>query len=79
MWAAEVEVHGLWGTGSVVVAHRLSCSTACRIFLDQGSNLCLLHWQVDSLPMSHQGSLNIGFFILCFLSEMDTIVSYSIS
>ena len=23
---------------------------------DQGSNLCLLHWQVDSLPLSHQGS-----------------------
>ena len=33
---------------SVVVAHRLICSTACRIFLDQGSNLCPLHWQVDS-------------------------------
>ena len=25
---------------------------ACGIFLDQGSNLCLLHWQVDSLPPS---------------------------
>ena len=24
-----------------------------------GSNLSLLHWQVDSLPMSHQGSLSI--------------------
>ena len=34
----------------------LSCSAACGIFLDQGSNLCLLHWQVDSLPLSHQGS-----------------------
>ena len=22
----------------------------------QGLNLCLLHWQVDSLPMSNQGS-----------------------
>ena len=22
----------------------------------QGSNLCLLHWQVDSLPLSYQGS-----------------------
>ena len=43
-------------TGPVVLGHRLSCSTACRIFLDQGSNLCLLHWQVDSLPLSHQGS-----------------------
>ena len=26
------------------------------IFPSQGSNLCLLHWQVDSLPLSHQGS-----------------------
>ena len=34
--------------GSVVVAHGLRCSTACGIFLDQGSNPCLLHWQVDS-------------------------------
>ena len=33
---------------SVVVAHGLSCSMACGIFPDQGSNLCPLHWQVDS-------------------------------
>ena len=26
------------------------------IFLTQGSNLSLLHWQVDSLPLRHQGS-----------------------
>ena len=26
------------------------------IFLSQGLNLSLLHWQVDSLPLSHQGS-----------------------
>ena len=47
---------GLWSTGSTVVAHGLSCSTACGIFLDWRSNQCLLHWQVDSLPLSHQGS-----------------------
>ena len=34
--------------GSVVVAHRLSCPEACGIFLDQGLNPCLLHWQVNS-------------------------------
>ena len=35
--------------------HRLnSCSAACGIFLDQGLNPCLLHWQADSLPLSHQ-------------------------
>ena len=25
-------------------------------FPEQGSNLCLLHWPVDSSPLSHQGS-----------------------
>ena len=38
----------LQSAGSVVVAHGLSCSIACGIFLDQGSNPCPLHWQVDS-------------------------------
>ena len=33
-----------------------SCFGACGIFSDQGSNLCLQHWQVDSIPLSHQGS-----------------------
>ena len=28
---------------------------ACGI-LDQGSNLCALHWQADSSPLDHQGS-----------------------
>ena len=42
--------------GSVVVAHGLSCSVACGIFPDQGSNPCSLHWQVDSQPLCHQGS-----------------------
>ena len=27
-----------------------------EIFLTQGSNLCLLHWKVGSLPLSYQGS-----------------------
>ena len=43
-------------TGSVVVVHDLSCSVACGIFPDQVSNPCLLHWQVDFLPLSHHGS-----------------------
>ena len=42
--------------GSVVVAHRASCSAACGIFPDQGSNPCPLHWQADSQPLRHQGS-----------------------
>ena len=43
-------------TGSVVVAHGPSCSVACGIFPDQGSNLRPLHWQADSQPLRHQGS-----------------------
>ena len=37
--------------GSVVVEYGLCCSKACGIFPDQGLNLCLLHWQADSLPL----------------------------
>ena len=36
-------VSALKSKGSVVVAHRLNCSTACGIFLDQGSDPCPLH------------------------------------
>ena len=43
------------------MAQGLSCSEACGIFPDQGSNLCLLHWQVDSLPLSHQGTCGWDF------------------
>ena len=41
-------------------AHGPCCSPACGIFPDQGSNLCLLHGQVDSVPLSHQGSPGKG-------------------
>ena len=44
-----------WGTGSVL-AHGFSCSELYGIFPDQESNACLLHRQVDSLPVRHQGS-----------------------
>ena len=48
--------------GSVVVPHGLSCSAACGIFPDQGSNPCPLHWQADSQPLHHQGSPNVSYF-----------------
>ena len=48
--------HRLQSAGSVIVTHGLSCSKACGIFPDQGSNPYLLHQQVDSSPLSHQGS-----------------------
>ena len=53
-----VAAPGLSSTGSAVIVHGLSCSVACGIFLDQGSSPSLLHGQVDSLPLSHQGSPN---------------------
>ena len=48
--------------GSAIVAHGPSCSAACGIFPDQGSNLCPLHWQADSQPLRHQGSPDISFY-----------------
>ena len=49
-----------------VVAHKgLSCSVACGIFPDQGSNPCPLRWQAHSYPLHHQGSPNCS--LMCFL------------
>ena len=48
-WALELRLSSCHLRG-------LSCPAACGIFLDQGSNLCLLHWQVDSFLLSLQGS-----------------------
>ena len=42
--------------GSVVVAHGPSCSAACGIFPDQGSNPYPLHRQAGSQPLHQQGS-----------------------
>ena len=52
--------------GSVIVAHELSCSAACGIFPDQGSNPCPLQWQADSQPLRHQGSPRVCLFELWF-------------
>ena len=50
MWASVlqhtgsvVEASGLWSTGSVVEAPGLSCSTAHRVFPNQGLHPCLQH------------------------------------
>ena len=45
------------------MAHGLSCSAACGIFPDQGSNPYPLHWQADSQPLRHQGSPQEGPFL----------------
>ena len=63
--------------GSVTVAHGPSCSVACGIFPDQGSNPCPLHWQADSQPLCHQGSPSahflIGLFDFLILSSMSCL------
>ena len=51
---AVVAACRLYNTSSTVVSHRHSCSMACGIFPDQGSNLCFPHWQAESSPLSHQ-------------------------
>ena len=56
---------GFRRAGSVIVAHGPSCSAACGIFPDQGSNPCPLHWQADSQPLRHQGSPI--FEVLCLV------------
>ena len=56
IWASGVAAHGLLHTGSVVMMCGLSCSTVFGIFPDQRLNPCFLYRQVDSLPLSHQGS-----------------------
>ena len=74
---------GLWSTGSIVVVHGLiSCSAACVIFLDQGSNPCLLHWQTDSLPSEPLGKPSYRYKIFkkknkgIFLFAMRTLRIY---
>ena len=55
------------------MAYELSCSVACEIFPDQGSNPCLLHWQVDSLPLNHQGSPLIVILIYLITNEVEQL------
>ena len=67
--------------GSVVVAHGPSCSAACGILPDQGSNLCPLHWQADSQPLRHQGSPYfpfLKFFLSTFFSLSFWFLTYGL-
>ena len=60
---------GSRGLGSVIVAHGPSCSVACGIFPDQGSNPCPLHWQADSQPLRHQGSPIWLFYYIYYIMK----------
>ena len=63
-WPLLLRSTGSSRAGSVVVAHGPSCSAACGIFPDQGSNPCSLHWQADSQPLHHQGSPTLSLILL---------------
>ena len=72
-----------WGSrlqniGSMVAAQRTSCSTACGIFPNQGSDPCLLYWQVDSLPLSQQRTLGPPFFLALFFRHSFSLSPHSI-
>ena len=56
--ASLVLEHRPWNAGSVAVVRGTHCSEAWvrGVFTGQGSNLCSLCWQADSLPLSHQES-----------------------
>ena len=41
-------VHGLLIVVASLEQHGLCCFVGCGIFLDQGLNLCPLHWQAYS-------------------------------
>ena len=51
--------NSLWPMGCPWGSPSKNAGVGCRvllqgIFLDQGSNLCLLQWQADSSPLSHR-------------------------
>ena len=62
--------------GSVIVAHGPSCSVACGIFPDQGSNPCPLHWQADSQPLCHQGSPYVNYWMDRVPSWFNSLFTY---
>ena len=54
----------------------LRCSTACGILLDQGPNPGLLHWQADSLPLSHQGKPPCILDTMARVNKLDHTILY---
>ena len=64
LWSTAPGCAGFISCGSQVLEHRqaqwsqrkslVSPCVAHGILWDQGSNPCVLHWQADSLPLSHQ-------------------------
>ena len=69
LWGTQAPALGApgpWSAGAVLMVHGLGCCTACGIFLDQGLDPHCLHWQVDSSPLSYQGSPRVAFLLCGF-------------
>ena len=48
----------------------------CHLLLQtQGSNPCLLHWQAESLPLSHQGNPTVEYYSAIKKEQKNTIHS----
>ena len=69
-WQQLQKLLCLWSTGSVVVAYKFSCPITLGIFLDQGSNSCLLHWWI----LNHQASQEVPLHLLCVGVPRDSFV-----
>ena len=64
-WPLENRVRKLWHTGLVAPRQLRS-----GMLPDQRLNLCLLHWQVDSLLLCHQGS---AYFQPFYIHESESV------
>ena len=47
------------GVSQARILEWFATSFSRGIFLTQGPNQCFLHWQVDSLPLRHQGNPSV--------------------
>ena len=61
------------------MAHGPSCSVACGIFPDQGSNPCPLHWQVDSYHCTTREVPILAFIIAFFFTFLRSLFLHSAS
>ena len=62
----------LYSTGLIVSAHELSCSSACGVFPDQGSNPCPLHCKMDSCWGTFGVASRVPSTVLYFRMERGT-------
>ena len=66
-WTAAYQTPPSMGLFTQEYWSRLPFSSSRGIFLTQGLNLHLLHWQVDSLPLCHLGSPICLIWMLNFI------------